>query len=110
MLIGFKNYNFDKSFDWDYGETPNLYEPDIILIDLTTLSIDILERNEKKYRQLIEIIFNKFLNGGKIVFITTTKLETKSKTYLNANFSNYFLSPIEFDITMVNKGRKIHLR
>ncbi len=44
-VIGNKNSHADRSFDWNIDEVPNLLEPDVIIIDLTTLSAEKLKDN-----------------------------------------------------------------
>jgi hypothetical protein len=106
LLLGRKNSNVDESFEWDYQSTPNIYEPDIILVDLTTLTKETLTKNAKKYEELTQMLLNKFLNQGLIIFITTPRFRAGGYIY-SEYASNYFLSPIEFGTREITAGKKL---
>lgn len=107
LLLGGKNTNVDESFEWDYELTPNIHEPDIIIIDLTTLTQQVLANNTKKYEELTQLLFNKFINHGFIIFITNPKISS-SGYILSNSATNYFLSPIEFETIETAPGKKMN--
>jgi hypothetical protein len=117
-ILGSKSKNADKSITWN-GEFPNFNDCDILIVNLQSLDERVLKRIDKsEYENAIHTIFNKFVNGGKIIFITAPlkyeKAEadnSKTRIYkapsLTPQYSNYFLSPIEFQIENVPTGNKL---
>jgi hypothetical protein len=128
--LGLKNSNADKSITWDQT-FPNFNEPDVLIIDLNSLTDEILERIDKsKLREARNQIFNKFVNGGTIIFIIAPYHEMAAKANNNikgrpdsninnikskviirnppiySGCSNYYLSPIDFTTTKVPEGKK----
>jgi hypothetical protein len=60
--LGLKSSNADKSITWD-EPFPNFNEQDVLIIDLNSLTDDILTRIDKsKFREARNQIFNKFVN------------------------------------------------
>jgi hypothetical protein len=101
-----KDSNADKSITWDQP-FPNFNEQDVLIIDLNTLTDEILGRIEKlKLRIARDQIFNKFVNGGTIIFITAPFRSVGLKA---PTISNYYLSPISFTVTNV-EGKRIELQ
>lgn len=121
-VIGAHNTNADKCISW-YQQFPNLSDPDILIINLNSLTEDILRRKSIGfYSHLRDKIFDKFINGGIIVFITAPRLDiseqqpnSSNKSYeskvkiLNPTiqYSNYFFSPVSFEIESVPEGHNI---
>jgi len=87
---------------WDQP-FPNLSDPDILIINLNSLTEDVLNRIDKeKYDDAREKIFDKFVNRGILIFITSRLVfETRVP---RSTYSNYFLSPIEFEVCEVEDG------
>src|SRR6185437_6775021 len=94
-LIGSKNPNADKSIAWD-SPFPNLSEPDVLIINLQTLTEDILKRIDKeKLKEAYSTIMDKFFHYGTIIVITAPQFHATDDHHRGHVFSNYYLSPIE---------------
>ena len=48
-LIGSHSQNVGKSYNWNFESIPNVSGHDILIIDITTLTIDVLKNNMDKY-------------------------------------------------------------
>jgi hypothetical protein len=128
-VLGLKESNADKTITWDQP-FPNFNEPDVLIIDLNSLTDKVLERLDKSnLREARDQIFNKFVNGGTIIFFTAsyhlfvpkddehTKAQKRVPNvkvklvnlpiHLNPIYSNYYLSPIEFKTPNVAAGKRI---
>ena len=91
-VIGEKNTNADKSIDWD-SKFSNLVDPDIVIVNLSSLTKDVLERIDKsKFEQARLDLHDKFLGGGKIIFITASFIDYSNPTV----YSNYDFAPFHF--------------
>lgn len=103
-VIGEKNTNADKSIDWD-SKFSNLVDPDIVIVNLSSLTTDVLERIDKsKFEQARLDLHDKFLGGGKIIFITASFIDYSNPTV----YSNYDLAPVHFQTTDVLEANKIN--
>ena len=72
-ILGNKHTHADKSILWD-EPFPNLGDPDVLIVDLTPLTKEILDRTDKdKLNQLYSILRDKFLHGGTIIILTPTE-------------------------------------
>ena len=70
-LLGNTHPNADRSIAWDADPLPNLGDPDVLLVDLTTLTLPVLERiGRAKLGQVQPLIRDKILNRGIVVVIT----------------------------------------
>ena len=123
--IGCGKNNCDLSISW-FDPPPNLYEPDIIVMNLESLDEKVLERIDKEqFNEMVNKIFNKFINKGTLIYIISDEKRadegvkeyknTEKKLYYNptliykipaATYSNYDVSPINFKMKKVD-GKKI---
>ena len=72
-ILGNKHTHADKSILWD-EPFPNLGDPDVLIVDLTPLTKEILDRTDgDKLNQLSFILRDKFLHGGTIIVLTSSK-------------------------------------
>lgn len=101
-ILGNKHPNADKSISWD-EPLANLGEPDVLIVDLTTMSEDVLERiDQGKFFEYSDMMIDKFLNGGKIIFLTEPHIWVS-----NHGKSNYSISPIILDTKSVPEGGRV---
>jgi hypothetical protein len=95
-VLGAKSYNADKRIGWD-SEYPNFSDQDILIINLCSLTMEVLERIEKKYIQIRQSILNRYSHGGIIIFVTAPRFTMRKHpgttgTTLGGVLSNWFLS------------------
>ncbi|MDF0680191.1 MAG: hypothetical protein P0116_04420 [Candidatus Nitrosocosmicus sp.] len=116
-LLGGMSKNVEKSIRWT-EDVPILSDPDILLVSLPSFNYKVSKSlGIHKLIPIREKIFNKFLSGGKIVFIIE-----KNKTYdleqstikndshypnplvlrVSEPISNYFMSPLQFNLGEVS--------
>ena len=77
-ILGTAHPAADRSIKWD-EDFGNLSDPDVLIVDLTTLTADILQRTDKdKLDQARTSIADKILYGGTVVVITQPKIQTLS--------------------------------
>ena len=70
-LLGNTHPNADRSIGWDAGPFPNLGDPDVLLVDLATLTPPVLERiGRAKLEQAQPLIRDKILHRGIVVVMT----------------------------------------
>ena len=99
-LLGNTHPNADKSIVWNQP-FPNLADPDVLVVDLTTLTEEILQTfSNNDISKASRIITDKFISGGTIIIITAKSLDTDKH-------SNYFLSPIHVKTKETYEGNKI---
>ena len=102
-VLGENNTNADKSIDWD-SQFPNFADPDIIIVNLQSLTDEVLQRIDKeKYNHAREDLHDKFLGRGKIIFITASFIECSDPVV----YTNYDLAPVHFQTVNVREGNKI---
>lgn len=102
-VLGEKNTCADKSIDWD-SQFPNFADPDIVIVNLFSLTEQILQIIDKsKYQQAMNDLQDKFLNGGKLIFITAPFIEYSDPTI----YSNYDLAPVQFHTINVSEANRI---
>ena len=81
-ILGNKHPHADKSILWD-EPFPNLGDPDVLIVDLTPLTKEILDRTDKdKLNQLSFILRDKFLHGGIIIVLTPSEPLSVSYDFL----------------------------
>jgi|CXWL01.1.fsa_nt_gi hypothetical protein len=100
--LGIKSKKADKSISWT-DKIPNLADPNIIIIDLGSLTqeiLDIVSMDELK--TISTTIYDKLFNGGTIIFITSHIVYNKSRS-----FSNYHLCPLKITVNKVPEGTHI---
>ncbi len=93
-VLGASHPNADKSISWNQ-QFPNFTEPDVLIINLTTLDKKTLTRiNPQMLDQARSFILDKFRHNGIVIFITAPFISiTKNHQY----YSNYDLSPIRLN-------------
>ena len=121
-LLGNSHPNADRSIGWDADPLPNLGDPDMLLVDLTTLTPPVLERiGREKLEQAQPLIRDKILNRGIVVVMTQATLfagpfhlldkNTSSipRSYLDDPliYSNYQIFPTRLTTRKVPKGKAI---
>ena len=122
-LLGRYHPGADRSFEWD-GSFGNLSDPDIIIVDLTGLTRDVLQRIDKhNLDQARTSIWDKLLYGGTVIVITQPKFSIRPNSpptgrpaglYGRAaagphTYSNYHILPINIDTTAVQANRVIRV-
>jgi hypothetical protein len=105
-VLGAKNYNADRGIGW-YEDFPNFSDPDILIVNLASLTPEVLERIKNKYKEARDPIWTRYLHGGTIIFITAhyfTLKEGKDGDRSRDEFSNWYLSPFSIDTKDVKEG------
>ena len=112
-LLGRHHPGADRSLEWD-GSFGNLSDPNIIIVDLTGLDNDTLQRIDKNnLDQALKSITGKLLYGGTVVVITRPEFSTLSSRPLAGRpdspfggplrdpyrYSNYHILPINVATT-----------
>jgi len=104
-VLGNEKTKAEKSISWS-SFFPNFADADVIIIDLTTFTADILKQiNKKKLNYAKNQLYDKYLNRGTIIFITSPSFEIDDN---GTKYSNYHLSPIHIQTREVPKGTVIH--
>ena len=81
-ILGNEHTHADKSILWD-EPFPNLGDPDVLIVDLTPLTKEILDRTDQdKLNQLSFILRDKFLHGGTIIVLTPSEPLSVSYDFL----------------------------
>jgi hypothetical protein len=101
-VLGADNPNADKHIHWD-SPFPNFADADVLIVNLQSLTKDILERNNDKLKRAAHEIFEKSINQGELIFITAPKITPAT---LNVP-SSYILSPVDFQTQKVSSGIQI---
>jgi len=101
-VLGSDNPNADKCIQWD-TPFPNFADTDVLIVNLQSLSKEILERNREKMQNAAQEIFEKSINEGELIFITAPKI---TSTTIGIP-SSYILSPVDFHTRIVSPGTKI---
>lgn len=102
-VLGDEVPNADRSISWD-SSFPNFADPDILIINLQTLTEQVLTRIDKtKYNLAKNTIHDKFLNEGIIIFITAPYFMISDRVL----YTNYDLAPVHFKTQKVQEGYKI---
>jgi hypothetical protein len=109
-ILGSKNPNADRSIPRETKKFPDFSDPDILIIDLTTLDQETLTRIDKfQYDVARRTIVDRFLNGGMIIFITSPKYTTKQwNNDTTEYYTNYYLSPFNIETEKVPQGSVIN--
>src|SRR5438876_2058687 len=99
-VLGENVSNADKSISWD-SPFPNFSDPDLLIINLQSLTEDVLKRIDKtKYREAQNTILDKFLNGGLVIYITAPYYFYSDPIV----YSNYDFAPVYFNTKQVQEG------
>ena len=121
-LLGNGHPSADRSVGWD-EDFGNLSDPDVLIVDLTTLTAPVLQRiNKDKLNQAQTSIRDKLLHGGTIVVITQPEFSTLSSCPLAGRpdgpfgggplrdpygYSNYYAVPAIVSTRKVPAGSEI---
>lgn len=101
--LGIESKKADKSISWT-EKIPNFADPNVIIIDLGSLTQEILDSiPTDELKTISTTIYDKLLNGGTVVFITSQIVYNKSKS-----FSNYHLCPLKITVNNVPEGTHIN--
>lgn len=110
-LLGGRHPNADESITWD-DEFPDLSRPDVLVVDMTTLTKSVLERIAPNLDRPHRSIRDNFLNGGTVVVITMPNFYVHpydirpSGMQSPCMYSNYYILPAEL-ITAEQAGTEI---
>ena len=122
-ILGTAHPAADRSIKWD-EDFGNLSDPDVLIVDLTTLTADILQRTDKdKLDQARMSIADKILYGGTVVVITQPRIQTLSGDALAGRrvasplripdyyhiYSNYDALPVFISTREVPDGYEIRV-
>ena len=103
-IVGNRHSNANKSFDW-HDPFLNLSDPDVLVVDLTTLTDKVLENLDKeKLVNAQRSICDKFIKNGTVIIITMPYLKISQGGYI---YSNYTVLPAELSTRNVSPGTKI---
>ena len=120
-LLGRDHPGADRSLEWD-GSFGNLSDPDVVIVDLTALTEQILRStNKTELDQAQKSIESKLLYGGTVVAITQPKFSIPSRRPLEGSpaspyggqllvpyrYSNYHILPIDVVTTVVQANHVI---
>ena len=123
-LLGCTHPNADRSIDWDDDPFSNLSDPDALVVDLATLTVQVLERIGKtKLDQARELIRDKILNRETVIVITQplfwadppltpnkNRLSTPDLSARNSRtYSNYEIFPTQLATKNVPDGEAIEV-
>lgn len=103
-VMGNSHPDADRSFGWD-DTFPNLSDPDVLIVDLTTLTNDVLESlNKQKLDDTKDTLANKFIHGGIIIIITMPYIRASQGIHA---YSNYHVLPVKLSTENVTPGNRI---
>lgn len=112
-LMGNRHSNADKSIRWD-DPFPNLSDLDVLVVDLTTLTEQVLRRIDKaKLDQARKLLEDRLFSGGIIVIITQPVHSTGSNSALPSSapppppYTNYHIFPFSVRTMTVPEGTRI---
>ena len=115
-LLGGNHSNADKSIGWD-GKFPNLSDPDVLVVDLTTLTAETLARVDKEkldYAQ--KALRGKLLHNGTIIVISQPELWPKEAPTSRSEtpelgglytYSSHHILPASLATEKVSEGGRI---
>ena len=84
----------------------NLNDPDVLVVDLTTMTEQVLERiGVDKMAHARESITDKLFNGGTIVIVTQPHLSAERPD--SRSYSNYTILPVTVKTKVVPEGTRI---
>ena len=88
-LLGNAHPSADRSIRWDDEPFPNLSDPDVLLVDLTTLTRPVLERIGKaKLERARPFIRDKILNHGTVIVMTQPLLRIAPGLDMDKNLAS----------------------
>ena len=103
-ILGSSHPCADKSIEWD-DPMPNLSDSDVIIVDLTTLTEDVLEgMDEQKIEDARLSIKDRYCTRGTIIVIMKPHFHVVRSRY---RYSNYHMLPVDPETVEVPKGSRI---
>ena len=115
-LLGNRHLGADISIGWD-DEFPNLSDPDVLVVDLTTLTEEILYKTDwQKLAQAREALRDKLFHGGSIIVVSQRRIFARPPHVPPADAvqpprpyspSNYSIFPVSLETKSVPAGRRI---
>jgi hypothetical protein len=95
-----------RSIGWFDNPLPSLADCDTLIVDTTTLNEKLMKSLDlNQVTKIFDEVSKRFRSGGNIICIMAKTFETTiSDSYLS---TNYFWSPIFFNIVQIPKGKKI---
>lgn len=123
-LLGRAHPGVDRSINWD-GRFGNLSDPDVLIVDLTGLTREVLQRIDKdNLNQAQESVGDKILYGGTVIAITQPEFSVRPSgpptgrpagAYGRAivdphTYSNYHILPINIVTTTVQANHVIEAK
>lgn len=107
-LLGNHHPDADKSIPW-HAEFPDFGDPDVLIVDMTTLTEHVLEQIATKLDRAHKSIRDKFLSGGTVIIITRPHFSVYSSSALpigRQSYSNYYILPVTLT-TVAQAGARI---
>ena len=86
---------------------PNFSDADVLIVNLASLTREVLDRIKSKYKDAREPIWARYIHGGTIIFITAryfTLKEREDDSPVQDEFSNWYLSPFTIETKDVKQG------
>lgn len=103
-VLGSRHPCADKSIGWD-DSLPNLSDPDVVIVDLTTLTEEVVERMDKTTMKAVQRdIRDKYCSNGTIVVMAQRPLCIRQGRH---TYSNYDVLPIGIEVRDVPRGSRI---
>lgn len=104
-VLGDYNTNADKTISWYESKFPYFADPDILIINVTTLDKKALENIKREDYELIQkTLADKFLHGGTIIVITAPAIGI-TKDY--SPYFNYGVVPIAPRTQQTTEGEEV---
>jgi hypothetical protein len=108
-VLGAKSNYAHDDFEW-YDGFPNFSDPDILIINLTSLTKEVLESIQRtrsaEYINARNSIKDKFISGGTLIFIIAHRFSL-SENYDVPHLSNWYFSPFSIGTANVKDGRVV---
>ena len=103
-VLGSAHPSADTSIAWD-DPFPNFSDPDVLIVDLTTLTVPVLERIDgQKLAEARRSIMDKYYSRGIVVVITQPNFSVSKEGSARTNYS---MLPIELQTKKVPAGSVI---
>ena len=103
-VLGALGTNADMHLEWTRG-WPYFGDVDILIINLDSCTEEVLgSLNPDKVLDAEKIIYDRFMHGGTIIFITSPRVYKEVKHHL---LTNFLLSPIDVHTKYVDEGHDV---
>ena len=103
-VLGSAHPSADRSIAWD-DPFPNFSDPDVLIVDLTTLTVPVLEGMDgQKLAEARQSIMDKYYSRGIVVVITQPNFSVSKEGSARTNYS---MLPIELQTKKVPAGSVI---